>query len=72
MLSAKEQLDIIKRGAAEVIVEADLLKKLERSIATGKPLRIKAGFDPTAPDIHLGHTVLMRKMKHCARAKFIV
>ena len=63
MVSAKEQLEIIKRGAAEVIVEADLLKKLERSVAAGKPLRIKAGFDPTAPDIHLGHTVLLNKMR---------
>jgi tyrosyl-tRNA synthetase len=63
MLSASEQLDIIKRGAAEVIVEADLLKKLERSVSTGTPLRIKAGFDPTAPDIHLGHTVLLNKMR---------
>ena len=63
MLSAKEQLDVIKRGSVEVIVEADLLKKLERSVVTGKPLRIKAGFDPTAPDIHLGHTVLLNKMR---------
>jgi len=63
MLSAKEQLEIIKRGAAEVIIEADLLKKLERSVSTGKPLRIKAGFDPTAPDIHVGHTVLLNKMR---------
>src|SRR5512139_1229716 len=63
MVSAREQLEIIKRGAAEVIVEADLLKKLERSVAAGKPLRIKAGFDPTAPDIHLGHTVLLNKMR---------
>ena len=63
MLSAKEQLQIIKRGAVEIIVEADLLKKLEKSVSTGKPLRIKAGFDPTAPDIHLGHTVLLNKMR---------
>jgi len=63
MLSAKEQLEIIKRGAAEVIVEADLLKKLERAVSTGKPLRVKAGFDPTAPDIHVGHTVLLNKMR---------
>jgi tyrosyl-tRNA synthetase len=63
MLSAKEQLDVIKRGAVEVIVEDDLLKKIERSASTGKPLRIKAGFDPTAPDIHLGHTVLLNKMR---------
>jgi tyrosyl-tRNA synthetase len=63
MLTAKEQLDIIKRGAVEIIVEADLLKKLEKSVTMSKPLRIKAGFDPTAPDIHLGHTVLLNKMR---------
>ncbi|MEK6697843.1 MAG: tyrosine--tRNA ligase [Nitrospirota bacterium] len=63
MLSAKEQFEIIKRGAAEIIVEEDLRKKLEKSASTGKPLRIKAGFDPTAPDIHLGHTVLLNKMR---------
>ncbi len=63
MLTAQEQLEIIKRGTAEVIVESDLLKKLERSVATGKPLRVKAGFDPTAPDIHVGHTVLLNKMR---------
>jgi tyrosyl-tRNA synthetase len=63
MLSAKEQLAIIKRGSVEIIVEDDLLKKLEKSVASNKPLRIKAGFDPTAPDIHLGHTVLLNKMR---------
>lgn len=63
MFSAKEQLDIIKRGAVEIIVEGDLLKKLEKSVSAGRPLRIKAGFDPTAPDIHLGHTVLLNKMR---------
>jgi len=63
MLSAKEQLEIIKRGASEIIVEEDLLKKLEKSGSEGKPLRVKAGFDPTAPDIHLGHTVLLNKMR---------
>src|SRR5512140_441949 len=63
MLSAKEQLDIIKRGAVEIIVEDDLLKKLEKSVAKGQPLRVKAGFDPTAPDIHLGHAVLLNKMR---------
>ena len=63
MLSAKEQLKIIKRGAAEIIVEEDLLKRLEKSACTGRPLRVKAGFDPTAPDIHLGHTVLLNKMR---------
>jgi tyrosyl-tRNA synthetase len=63
MLSAKEQFDVIKRGAVEIIVEDDLLKKLERSVASNKPLQVKAGFDPTAPDIHLGHTVLLNKMR---------
>jgi len=63
MLTAKEQFDIIKRGAVEIIVEDDLQKKLERSVAAMKPLRIKAGFDPTAPDIHVGHTVLLNKMR---------
>ena len=63
MLPAQEQLEIVKRGAIEVIVEADLLKKLEKSVVSGKPLRIKAGFDPTAPDIHLGHSVLLNKMR---------
>jgi tyrosyl-tRNA synthetase len=63
MLSAREQLEIIKRGASEIIVEEDLLKKLEKSASTGRPLRVKAGFDPTAPDIHLGHTVLLNKMR---------
>jgi tyrosyl-tRNA synthetase len=63
MLSAKEQLEVIKRGAVEIIVEGDLLRKLEQAIASGRQLRIKAGFDPTAPDIHLGHTVLLNKMR---------
>ncbi len=63
MLIPKEQLEIIKRGAVEIIVEGDLLKKLEKSNTFRKPLRIKAGFDPTAPDIHLGHTVLLNKMR---------
>jgi tyrosyl-tRNA synthetase len=59
-----EQLAYIKKGAAEIIREADLREKLEQSRKSGKPLRIKAGFDPTAPDLHLGHTVLIRKLKH--------
>jgi tyrosyl-tRNA synthetase len=59
-----EQLAYIKKGSAEIIRESELRKKLEKSRATGKPLRVKAGFDPTAPDLHLGHTVLLRKMKH--------
>ncbi len=63
MISAKEQLEIVKRGAVEVLVEEDLRKKLEKSVDAGRPLRIKAGFDPTAPDIHIGHTVLLNKMR---------
>ncbi len=63
MLSAKEQLDVIRRGAVEIIVEDDLLKKLEKFAEKNRPLRVKAGFDPTAPDIHLGHTVLLNKMR---------
>lgn len=60
----EEQLAYIKKGSAEIIREADLRAKLEHSYKTGKPLRVKAGFDPTAPDLHLGHTVLLRKLKH--------
>ena len=59
-----EQLAYIKKGSAEIVKESELRAKLERSLATGKPLRVKAGFDPTAPDLHLGHTVLLRKLKH--------
>ena len=59
-----EQLDLITKGAAEIIPLDELSKRIEQSIATGKPMRIKAGFDPTAPDLHLGHTVLMRKLRH--------
>jgi tyrosyl-tRNA synthetase len=59
-----EQLAYIKKGAAEIVKESELRSKLERSLALGKPLRVKAGFDPTAPDLHLGHTVLLRKLKH--------
>jgi tyrosyl-tRNA synthetase len=58
-----EQLEHIRRGAVEIIREEELLEKLKRAQKTGKPLRVKAGFDPTAPDIHVGHTVLIRKMK---------
>ncbi|MFH1380565.1 MAG: tyrosine--tRNA ligase [Candidatus Omnitrophota bacterium] len=60
MKTPKEQLDIIRRGTVEIIQESELLKKLEKN----KPLVIKAGFDPTVSDIHLGHTVLLRKLKH--------
>jgi tyrosyl-tRNA synthetase len=59
-----EQLAYIKKGAAEIIRESELRERLEKSIKSGKPLRVKAGFDPTAPDLHLGHTVLLRKLKH--------
>jgi tyrosyl-tRNA synthetase len=59
-----EQLAYIKKGAAEIVKESELRSKLVRSLASGKPLRVKAGFDPTAPDLHLGHTVLLRKLKH--------
>ncbi|MDD5166436.1 MAG: tyrosine--tRNA ligase [Candidatus Omnitrophica bacterium] len=58
-----KQLQIIKRGAVEIISERELKAKLEESIKTKKPLVVKAGFDPTAPDIHLGHTVLLRKLR---------
>jgi tyrosyl-tRNA synthetase len=63
-LPVDEQLAYIKKGSAEIVKESELRSKLERSLASGKPLRVKAGFDPTAPDLHLGHTVLLRKLKH--------
>src|SRR6266849_2781630 len=59
-----EQLAYIKKGSAEIIRESELRAKLERSRAAGKPLRVKLGMDPTAPDLHLGHTVVLRKLKH--------
>ena len=59
-----EQLDYLQKGAAEIIRVPDLRDRLELSRKEGRPLRVKAGFDPTAPDLHLGHTVLMRKLKH--------
>lgn len=61
--SVEDQLAVIRRGTVEILVEEDLRKKLEKSVKTGEPLKIKAGFDPTAPDLHLGHTVLIHKMK---------
>ncbi|MBO8129471.1 MAG: tyrosine--tRNA ligase [Peptococcaceae bacterium] len=57
------QLEVIKRGTVEIIPEDDLVKKLKEFIRTGKPLRIKLGLDPTAPDIHLGHTVVLQKLR---------
>jgi tyrosyl-tRNA synthetase len=59
MASVAESMELIKRGADEILIEESLIKKLER----GKPLKIKAGFDPTAPDLHLGHTVLINKLR---------
>ena len=59
-----EQLAYLRKGSVEIIRESDLRERLEKSLQSGKPLRIKAGFDPTAPDLHLGHTVLIRKLKH--------
>jgi tyrosyl-tRNA synthetase len=60
----EEQLAYLKKGVAEIVPEAELRAKLEKSLKTGKPLRVKLGVDPTAPDIHLGHTVVIRKLKH--------
>ncbi|MGE4546213.1 MAG: tyrosine--tRNA ligase [Desulfurella sp.] len=61
---ANEQFEQIKRGSIEIIEEDELKEKIKESIKTGKPLKIKAGFDPTAKDLHLGHTVLIQKLKH--------
>ena len=63
MKSALEQLEILRSGTEEILPEKELLQKLERSVKSGKPLRIKQGFDPTAPDIHLGHAVGLRKLR---------
>ena len=60
----EQQLAYLKKGLAELIREEDLRERLAASVKNDKPLRVKAGFDPTAPDLHLGHTVLLRKMKH--------
>jgi len=62
--SDDEQLTYLKKGLAELIREEDLRERLVQTKKEGRPLRVKAGFDPTAPDLHLGHTVLLRKMKH--------
>ena len=63
-LTPEEQLEYLKRGTVEIIEEEELLAKLKRAFETGRPLKVKAGFDPTAPDLHLGHTVLLNKMRH--------
>jgi tyrosyl-tRNA synthetase len=60
----EDQLDLIAKGAAEIIPQDALKERIAQSIASGRPMRIKAGFDPTAPDLHLGHTVLIRKLRH--------
>lgn len=62
-MTIDEQIEFLKKGAVDVIREEDLRRKLERSLKTGKPLRVKLGADPTAPDIHVGHTVVIRKLK---------
>src|SRR4249919_1299663 len=62
--SIDEQLAYLKKGSAEIIRESELRAKLEKSGAEGRPLRVKLGMDPTAPDLHLGHTVVLRKLKH--------
>jgi tyrosyl-tRNA synthetase len=64
MMSAQEQLDYLRKGAVEIIHEEEARRKFETSLRTGIPLKVKVGFDPTAPDLHLGHAVLLRKMKH--------
>ena len=64
MKPVDEQLALIKQGCHDIIREEELAERLEKSLATGQPLRVKAGFDPTAPDLHLGHTVLIQKLKH--------
>jgi tyrosyl-tRNA synthetase len=63
-LPVERQLEYLKKGIAEIIPEAELRERLAAAAKENRPLRVKAGFDPTAPDLHLGHTVLLRKMKH--------
>ena len=63
----REQLDTIRLGTEEIVPEEDLVRKLERSVASGQPLRVKMGFDPSAPDIHLGHAVGLRKLRALQR-----
>ncbi len=71
-MDPKKQLEIIKKGSEEIISEEQLLKKLKKSSSSNKPLRIKAGFDPTAPDIHLGHCVLLKKLRDFQQLGHIV
>jgi tyrosyl-tRNA synthetase len=76
MKSVEEQVALIERGTVDLISREELVKKLTRSVETGKPLVIKAGFDPTAPDLHLGHTVLLQKLRHfhqlCHEVNFLI
>ena len=59
-----EQLELIRQGAVEILTEAEMAEQLKRAVEANRPLRVKAGFDPTAPDLHLGHTVLIQKLRH--------
>lgn len=63
-MTLQEQIDYLAKGCVDIVREPELRARLERSAASGEPLTVKVGFDPTAPDLHLGHTVLLRKMKH--------
>ena len=63
MKSPREQIEILKRGAADLVTEEELLRKLERAASTGRGLRVKFGWDPTAPEVHLGHCVVLRKLR---------
>ena len=63
-LTIKEQIELLRHGAVDLISEEELEKKLERSQTSGKPLTVKVGFDPSAPDIHLGHTVVILSLIH--------
>src|SRR2546428_13569996 len=63
-MTIDEQLAYLRKGMAEIIREEDLRERMVEAAKTGRSLRVKAGFDPTAPDLHLGHTVLLRKMRH--------
>src|ERR687896_414901 len=62
-MTVEEQLERLRRGTAEIVPEAELAAKLQRSLDTGQPLRVKLGLDPTAPDIHLGFAVVLRKLR---------
>ena len=63
-MTPEEQLAYLRKGCVEIIREEELRQRLADCAREGRPLRVKAGFDPTAPDLHLGHAVLLRKMKH--------